>query len=131
MITRRASCSCGQLVVTCQGEPIRISMCHCYECQKRSGSVFAAQARFPNERVTIEGRSTEYVRKGDEGSTLRFRFCPTCGSTVHYSIDDWAGVTAVAVGAFADASFPEPAFSVYEDRKHAWVVVPQGAERMA
>jgi hypothetical protein len=26
---RTASCSCGQLKVTCEGEPIRISMCHC------------------------------------------------------------------------------------------------------
>ncbi|HEX9905358.1 MAG TPA: aldehyde-activating protein, partial [Propylenella sp.] len=36
MSTRRASCSCGQLSVTCEGEPVRISMCHCLACQRRT-----------------------------------------------------------------------------------------------
>lgn len=131
MNTRRASCGCGQLVVACVGEPIRVSICHCYACQKRTGSAFGAQARFTNENVSIEGRSTEYVRTGDEGGTLRFHFCPVCGSTVHYTIDEWPGVTAVAIGCFADSTFPAPRVSVYEDRKHAWVVPPPDAEHMA
>ena len=37
---------------------------------------------------------------------------------------------AVAAGNFADPSFPPPVFSVYEVRKHVWVSVPDGAERM-
>jgi hypothetical protein len=40
MTARIASCSCGQLHLTCTGEPGRVSMCHCLECQKRTGSVF-------------------------------------------------------------------------------------------
>jgi hypothetical protein len=32
-------------------------------------------------------------------------------------------VVAVPVGAFADPTFPAPKFSVYEHRKHPWVVV--------
>ncbi len=56
MTSRIASCSCGQLRATCQGEPVRISICHCLECQKRTGSVFAVQARYPRESVTIVGR---------------------------------------------------------------------------
>ena len=38
---------------------------------------------------------------------------------------------AVPVGAFADNTFPPPRISVWEDRKHAWVSVPDGAEHMA
>jgi hypothetical protein len=33
------------------------------------------------------------------------------------------GVTAIAVGAFADPDFPPPVFSVYEGRKHRWVAI--------
>ncbi len=106
-------------------------MCHCYACQKRTGSVFGAQARFASENVSVDGRSTEYVRTGDEGGKVRFHFCPDCGSTVHYTLDGWPGVTAVTVGSFADNTFPAPVFSVYEDRRHPWVAVPEGAERMA
>lgn len=35
------------------------------------------------------------------------------------------------VGAFADPNFPPPVFSVYEDRMHGWVSMPQGIEHMA
>jgi hypothetical protein len=127
-LERIATCSCGQLRIVCEGEPIRVSICHCYACQKRSGSVFAAQARWPNERVTPSGRAKEWVRVGDEGGKATFRFCPECGSTVYYELDGMPGVTAVAVGAFADATFPGPIYSVYEARKHGWVVVPADIE---
>jgi hypothetical protein len=46
MNTRTASCSCGQLTVVTAGDPIRVSVCHCLACQRRTGSVFGAQARF-------------------------------------------------------------------------------------
>jgi hypothetical protein len=131
MTTRRAQCSCGQLKVTCEGDPVRISVCHCLECQKRTGSPFGQQARFPAERVTIEGSATMFERTGDEGGTIRFRFCPTCGSTVYYDIADMPGVIAVPVGGFADPSFPPPTFSVYEDRMHSWIRLPEGIEHMA
>jgi hypothetical protein len=105
-------------------------MCHCLACQKRSGSVFATQARWPADRVQIDGRATEWIRVGDDGGKATFRFCPTCGATVYYDIDTMPGIVAVAVGAFADPTFPPPVFSVYEARKHAWVRVPDGVEHM-
>ena len=41
-------------------------MCHCIACQRRTGSAFGLQARWPKERVEVTGRSTEYVRISDE-----------------------------------------------------------------
>ena len=116
--------------MVCTGDPVRVSICHCLACQRRTGSVFAAQARWADADVRVEGVATEYVRVGDDGGTITFRFCPACGATVFYTIDGMPGVTAVPVGAFADPSFPAPVFSVYEARKHGWVHVPEGVEHM-
>jgi hypothetical protein len=121
MTTRLATCCCGQLRLTCEGEPVRVSVCHCPACQRRTGGVFAVQARWPSDRVTITGRSHEYVRVGDEGRAGRFHFCPTCGATVYYDIDAMPGLIAIPVGAFADPSFPPPTVSVYGVRRHPWV----------
>jgi hypothetical protein len=129
MSTRTASCSCGALRVTCTGEPVRISMCHCTECQKRTGAPFGAQARWPVASVRIEGASTAWTRTGDSGNTATFHFCPVCGATVFYLLDPVPDVIAVALGNFADRDFPPPRFSVYEVRRHPWVAVPQDAER--
>jgi len=127
MTKRTAACSCGQLTVKCNGEPVRVSICHCLACQRRTGSVFSEQARFKKEDIKeISRRSTLYVRIGDAGSAISFHFCPTCGATVHYTIDSDPDLVAIPVGAFADPKFQTPTRSVYESRKHGWVNVPEG-----
>ena len=131
MTERTASCSCGQLTATVVGDPIGVSVCHCLACQRRTGSAFGAQARFDKESVKIEGKATQYVRIGDEGSKIAFNFCPVCGSTVHYAIDGIEGAIAIPIGAFAEPDFPAPTFSVYEERKHSWVTLPESIEHMA
>lgn len=130
MSGRVASCSCGQLSAKVIGEPVRVSVCHCHACQRRTGSVFGAQARFPREAVTVAGQGREFVRTGDTGSKLRFTFCPNCGATVFYFIEGKDDVLAIPLGAFADSSFPRPGFSVYEERMHSWVVMPADIEHM-
>ncbi len=127
---RTASCSCGQLTATVSADPIRVSICHCLACQRRTGSVFAVQARFPRNLVTIKGQSKQYVRIGDEGGKIAFHFCPECGSIVHYGIAGEGEMIAIPVGAFADPSFPPPLRSVYEERMHAWVSLPDNVEHM-
>lgn len=131
MIRRTATCSCGQLTAIVTEDPIRVSVCHCLACQRRTGSVFSAQARFRSAAVRIEGESRQYVRIGDEGSRATFSFCPVCGVTVHYQTEGREDSIAIPVGVFAEPNFPPPTFSVYEERKHSWVVMPQGIERMA
>ncbi len=121
--TRTASCCCGQLRIEVQGEPRGIGVCHCLECQRRTGSVFAALASF-GAPFTVTGDATEYVRAGDAGARFRFRFCPVCGSTVFHTEEGVEGSVGVAVGAFGDPSFPAPQVSVYDCRRHPWVHLP-------
>lgn len=106
MTQRLARCSCGQLQAHVDGDPLRVTVCHCLACQQRTGSVFGQQARFRREQVRITGTSTEYSRTGDAGSTTRFHFCPRCGSTVYYQPGGMEEFLAIPVGAFADPSFP-------------------------
>src|SRR4051794_28743100 len=128
MTTRHAACSCGRLSLVAEGEPVRISMCHCLACQLRTGSAFGTQARFPEERVRIEGRAHDYVRSSDAGEARTYSFCPECGATVYYRLASAPGLVAVPIGAFADPEFPPPRISVYGSRRHPWVVVPASVE---
>lgn len=127
MATREAACSCGQLRVEVEGDPVRVSVCHCLACQRRTGSAFGYQARWPVGSARITGEAREYVRVSDEGEERRFYFCAGCGGTVYYFTDP--EYVAIPVGALADPEFPEPQFSVWEARKHAWVTLPAAAER--
>jgi len=42
---------------------------------------------------------------------------------VFYENDDSTGLIAITIGAFADPSFPQPLFSVWERRRHPWLPV--------
>jgi len=124
MESRIATCPCGAVQLVCEGEPVRVSVCHCRNCQRRTGSAFSAQARWPDAQVTVTGETREWSLTGDEGGRATFRFCPQCGSTVAYVLDTMPGLTAVPLGLFADPGFtPWPRFSVYESRKHGWVEI--------
>lgn len=123
MTKRHASCSCGQLHLTCEGEPVRISICHCIACQKRTGSAFGSQARFPRTQVlNIEGKSATYSRKADSGNEVTFHFCPDCGTTLYWELEVAPDVYAVALGAFEE-QLPAPAFSVFEEHAFPWALV--------
>jgi len=123
-VSRTASCVCGQLSITV-GETTGTGICHCLNCQRRTGSVFATLAGFPPP-WTVTGIATEYVHAGDQGSKARFRFCPVCGTNLFHTPEGGADIVLVAVGGFADPTFPPPQDSVYTSRRHAWVTLPAG-----
>lgn len=124
MTVRSASCRCGQLRATVTGEPVRVSVCHCLDCKKRSGSAFAAQARWPSAQVQVQGQSQIWTHLADSGNKITHHFCPECGSTVHFRIEGkFEGLIAIPLGAFDDPYSLEPRFSVWEKRKHDWLEI--------
>jgi hypothetical protein len=129
MSARRASCSCGQLTLEVVGDPVRVSVCHCLECQRRTGSTFGAQARFAQNQVQIRGAASRYTRSGDSGQLVTFHFCAHCGSTVYWQLAHHPDMIVVAVGAFADPTFLPPQFSVYEIRQHPWIRIAEPVQR--
>ncbi|MFI5314573.1 MAG: GFA family protein [Myxococcota bacterium] len=97
--------------------------CHCLECQRRTGSVFGVGAYYPEGQVAISGVSKQFARPTESGNDFTTHFCPSCGSSVYWSSGKNPGLVGVAVGAFGDASFPQPGRSVWERSMHAWVEI--------
>ncbi|CAN7395572.1 GFA family protein [Bosea sp. LjRoot237] len=124
MKERHARCSCGSLSLICRGEPALVSLCHCRECQRRTGSTYGIAAFFVRSEVEISGEATAYRREADSGFDVTQHFCPRCGSTVYWEPLRKAEMIAVAVGAFADPDFPAPGKQVYPQHRHPWVAVP-------
>ena len=66
-------CLCGNVRIVATGLPYRVGLCHCLDCRKHHGALFHASAVFPQDAVTIEGETRDYVGRS---------FCPRCGSSV-------------------------------------------------
>jgi hypothetical protein len=126
----QAHCQCGSLTATIadEAEPMTV-LCHCLDCQRRSGSPFGVMAYFPAEAVAIAGQATRYIRQTDTGNTYSNGFCPTCGSTLFSIPGKYPDMIGIALGALADPAFPQPDRSVFEQTRHAWVKLPETMPR--
>ena len=124
---KTATCACGSLRVTVTGDPAVVNVCHCQSCQRRTGSVMHVGVYFLKPNVRAEGPETLFVRDAEEGGRkIRFRFCPTCGSTVYWDADLRPDYFGLGAGSFAEPGFPTaPTYSVWEEFKHHWVNLPE------
>ena len=92
----KGSCLCGAVAFEVDGDLPPPDACHCSQCRKHSGHVFAS-TDVPRSAVTIHGsegiswfHSSEGVRRG---------FCRTCGSSLFWDPIHRASI-AIAMGAF-------------------------------
>jgi hypothetical protein len=121
MIVREARCACGALTALAVGEPVRLSVCHCLACKRRTGSAFSWNATFAADKVRIAGAHETWERGSDDGYWVRHHFCGTCGVGVHYEIERRPGMVSIAAGAFAGPAFRPPGVEVYEERRCPWL----------
>ena len=56
----------------------------------------------------------------DSGNHVSFHFCPSCGSTIYWQLAAYPEFIAVALGMFADPTYPTPKISVWERTRHPW-----------
>jgi hypothetical protein len=126
-----ARCQCGALTASVPGPSPAIVQCHCRACQRRTGAPFGVLAYYPEAMVAIAGDARRFARDTDEGNRFETFFCPTCGTTLYARTSKHPGLIGIAVGAFADPAHRAPVRSVWEEARHAWVAVPERAERHA
>jgi hypothetical protein len=101
-------------------------MCHCIECQRRTGSAFSVAVFYERGRVRVaRGSSETFERESASGYPVTFHFCRRCGSNVWWEPARIPELVGVAIGAFGDPSFPQPEQSVWTQYKHAWLRLPE------
>lgn len=71
----KGSCLCGAVTFRITAEAEGFSVCHCTQCRKQSGHLWAS-AHVPDASLEVFGD----VRWYQSSETARRGFCPTCGS---------------------------------------------------
>lgn len=90
------SCLCGRVTFSVTGELGPVDACHCVQCRKQSGHVFAS-TDVPRTALTVEG--SENLSWYKSSLKVRRGFCSHCGSSLFWDPieKDWIGI---AMGAF-------------------------------
>ncbi|MGV8985084.1 MAG: GFA family protein [Cypionkella sp.] len=87
------SCLCGANHFTLSGPMGEVTACHCTQCRKLSGH-FAAS--FDVAEAALHWHSKSVAEYSTPGGSQR-GFCPTCGSSLYFRIDDAFSVEAGCV----------------------------------
>jgi hypothetical protein len=112
-------CMCGAIRYKCEREPIIMGNCHCRDCQRATGTAFAAVILVPRNAVTIAGEVKYYEVTGDSGSIVSRGFCPICGSRLFskLSIPEFMSIMA---GSLDDPSWFKPSMDCYTASAQPW-----------
>ena len=123
-MTHEAKCQCGQLSLTCEGEPDFVLVCNCVQCQRRSGSAFAIGAFFRREKTNLSGTHKKWSRLGSSGQPLINHFCPDCGTNLFWAPQVRPDHYGVAAGCLTSA-VKEPETVIWMSEKLPWLVFPE------
>lgn len=117
-----AVCACGQLSIRVRGQPLKAGVCHCRQCQRRTGSAFGVGTFFDmGQVVATSGAARSWTRTADSGHAITFHFCPDCGTSLFWTRDHRPDLMTVAGGAFADPGFPMPTDAYWTERRPVWL----------
>ena len=118
------SCHCGFITLEGQADPERVSICHCTDCQTRTGSAFGVSVPVAGETMKMTGQPTTYLKTtADSGKPRLQAFCPKCGSQI-YSTTPGDGVQpsyTVRVGMLAQRDQLTPKRQNWFRSARAWV----------
>lgn len=121
-------CLCGSVRYRVKGQPARVSVCHCTDCQRRTGSAFAVVAHFNDENVEMTGGPLSFheYRSNESHRWIRLQFCPRCGSTVTLTAEQSPGVRTVSGGTFDNPGWFTIERHVWTRSAVRWMAYPPG-----
>ncbi|MGE0826905.1 MAG: GFA family protein [Candidatus Binatia bacterium] len=114
-------CACGAVRYQCDAEPLLAFNCHCRDCQRASGTAFAAILRIPTAGFTVtKGEPKFYTVTGNSGNTVSRGFCPACGSPLFSRLSGMSDVVGVRVGSLDDPSHYRAAMDIFVASAQPW-----------
>jgi hypothetical protein len=114
-------CACGAVRYQYSGEPVFSLNCHCRDCQRESGSAFAAVLGVPKRGFEVtRGNPRHFVVVGDSGKNTTRAFCPECGSALFGIPDSAPDLITIRVGSLDDPSTFRPGMDIFTSRAQPW-----------
>jgi hypothetical protein len=126
----KGGCLCGAVRYIAEADPTSATVCHCRDCQKFTGSAFAALVRVTKEALTIEGTLKTFSSIGGSGNPILRHFCPECGSSIAEEPGTRPGMI-LNVGTFDDPTVAKPGREIFRDDAVPWIEVHGEIPRFA
>lgn len=133
-IKRQGGCMCGNVRFETSGAPLRMTVCHCKWCQRRTGTAFGAEVVFRTEDIEMIGQTPAHHRhlSDQSGRWLEVYFCSNCGTNVGFTLELVPGVRTVPAGTYDNPDWIERSdiseLHVFTRTRRNWGNPSPGAE---
>jgi hypothetical protein len=112
--------ACGAIHYECNADPVVMLNCHCRDCQRASGSAYAAVVAGPKNAVQMRGEPRYYKVVGKAGKAIERGFCPTCGNQVTVKLERLPDVLGLQAGSLDDPSIYRPMMDAFTSSAQPW-----------
>jgi hypothetical protein len=122
--TLEGGCLCGHIRYRASGLPYAVNHCHCEQCRRYTGAVYATGVAYSAENVSwLNAEPTIYM--ATDTSISGRSFCSKCGSSIaDHSFDDndvW-----LYIGTFDNPGSVTPRNHIFVEEKISWVKIDDG-----
>ncbi len=77
-------CHCGALTYEAEVDVENVTVCHCTDCQKMSGTAFRTVGRAAEENFKLlSGTPKIYEKVAESGAGRAMAFCGNCGTQIY------------------------------------------------
>ena len=111
---------CGGVRYECAADPIAMGNCHCRDCQRASGSAFAAAVLVPTQAVKIAGEVKYHEVTRESGLIVSRGFCPNCGARLFGNPAASPDMMGIMAGSLDDPSWFHPQADIYIASAQPW-----------
>ena len=121
-------CACQKTQYRFSDDPLIVHCCHCFACQRQTGSAFAVNALIETSEIKLLAGTTESVvvptPSGKGQSIVRCKSCKTAVWS-HYDMGGLGDlISFVRVGTLNNPAQCRPDIHIYTSSKQPWMVLP-------
>jgi hypothetical protein len=114
-------CHCGEISFEAEVVPTTITICHCTDCQRLTGSAFRANVIAPAAQFVLRGTPRSYVKTAESGNKRRHAFCGNCGTPVYACAVDDPPSYSLRVGTITQRAAFKPKRQTWRRSALDWV----------
>ena len=111
-------CLCGAIQYECGSSPNFQANCHCDDCRRSGGGVYASFVFVAEESLKVSrGEISTFTHQTDRGNLATKFFCPQCGSQLFTANSANPSRRGVRVGTITGAHWFKAQANVYASRR--------------
>jgi hypothetical protein len=117
------ACHCGQVTFEAEVDPAKVTICHCTDCQRLTGTAYRVSVSAAREAFRLTGAAPKlYTKTAESGRPRQQYFCPDCGSPMYTTgIGDDAERVGIRWGVIRQREDLKPTRRIWRSSEPVWV----------